>query len=138
MKRLFVVYFVMLLGGVMMMGGCSLSTPRSSTEKPAWVENPNRDGKRGAVGVASRTYDQKISTQRSIAISKGLDELAMQMGVEVSLVTGHDEEYVNGRRKKDRFRSIGKQKAKSVVKAHIEDMWKDPKTDELYVWLVVN
>ncbi|MCW9026347.1 MAG: hypothetical protein OQJ77_03440, partial [Thiovulaceae bacterium] len=54
-------------------------------ENKPWILNPNLNGNIGAVGSAMRTYDQKASSQRKLAITRALDELSLQKGVKVNL-----------------------------------------------------
>ena len=75
MKKLFFLLFTL----VLFVGCQKQPTPQvSSMQEPSWVLNPNQNGKTGAVGVAGRTYDQKPSTQRNLAITRALDELSLQ------------------------------------------------------------
>ena len=121
--------------------GCNQSSPKikNSYSKPAWILNPNLDGKIGAVGVAGRTYDGKISTQRRLAIQRALDELAMQQGVKVKLSMTKREIEANGSvsTSSDTISNY-KTTNNSAITAHIEDIWEDKITGELYIWLVLD
>ena len=128
-----------LILALLLLGGCALLTPKSSGGKPAWVLNPNQGGKVGAVGVAGKTYDQRLSTQRKLAITRALDELAMQQGVEVSLSMTKQEHLSNNKASTSMdVDSRYKTSNDSAITAHIEAIWKDPYTNELYVWLVLD
>lgn len=111
-------------------------TPKFN-EKPAWVMNPHIDGKRGAVGIAGRTYDQSESSQRKLAISRALDELALQNNVKVTLSMQKTEHVVNDNASVD-VKVGGDYKAKATLSAHIEDMWKDKLSGEIYIWMVLD
>ena len=120
--------------------GCGSASPKLQKDgKPEWVLNPNVGGKRGAVGVAGKTYDQHVSSQRKLAISRALDELAMQQGVDVKLSMQKEEHMQNEHSSTSiDMHSDYKTKNASAITAHIEDVWQDPYTGELYVWLVLD
>ncbi len=129
------------LSALLLLGiaGCKESGVSSSYEqkKPAWVLNPNIGGKKGAVGVAGRTYDQRFSSQRKLAIERALDELALQLGVRVELSMTKEEHLRNNTASTSvDEKSSYKTTSSSAITAHIEDVWQDPLTGELYIWLV--
>ncbi len=142
MVRTLLLVTTLLLGGVaLFFNGCAGDTPapQSKNRKPEWIRNPNLGGKVGAVGVAGRTYDQRISTQRKFAIQRALDELAMQQGVKVSLSMTKEEHVANEQastsmESKSTYRTTNEK----TISAHIEAVWQDPLTNELYVWLVLD
>jgi len=118
--------------------GCnSQPTPSSQTLTPLWIFNPSSGDKIGAVGVAARTYDQKISTQRKLAITRALDELSLQKGVKVNLNMSKQETLTNGRNSisvdtKSNYTTT------STVTAHIQEIYKDVSSGELYIWMVMD
>ena len=124
---------------LVMFAGCASQPAPSSyvVQEPSWVMNPNQDGKIGAIGVAAKTYDQKLSTQRKLAITRALDELTLQQGVRVEMnmdkreVLSNDRSTVNVDAKST-------YSAASTVTAHIEDVWKNKISDELYIWMVMD
>jgi hypothetical protein len=133
--------YLLVLGVLFLLfSGCN-SQPtvqhEQKSSKPAWILNPSMDGKVGAVGVAGRTYDQKESTKRKLAIGRALDELTLQRGVKVNLNMSKVEVVKN-----DRVSSTmdvkSDYKANSNVTAHIEQVWEDPLTQELYIWMVMD
>ena len=127
--------FVFLLGSL---SGCG-ETPSPAVQKPAWVLNPAMGGKTGAVGVAGRTYDQKVSTQRKLAIGRALDELALQQGVKVELKMDKEEHATKDTSSVAMNSTSSYQtNSASAITAHIEKVWQDPYTKELYIWLVLD
>ena len=119
---------------------CGGGAPSASkTGKPAWILNPNMNGKTGAVGVAGRTYDQKISSQRKLAIARALDELSLQNGVKVNL-SMHKEEHLrnNSASKSIDVKSDYTTTNQDAITAHIEDIYQDNLSGELYIWLVLD
>jgi hypothetical protein len=132
MKKAFTTFFFLVLAFT----GCVQTQP-APNQKPAWIINPNIDNKRGAVGVAAISYDQKISTQRKLAITRALDELSLQQGVQVQLDMQKSEKYSNGSLSTS-LDTQSSYKANSITTAHIEDVWEDKRSGELYIWMVID
>ena len=120
--------------------GCSQSAMPAKVETPyypAWVSNPNLNGLRGAIG-SSDPHFKGFTYQRQLAISRALDELAMQMGVQVDVIASR-EEISTGDNLSATSDIQTQQKVKnSNVTAHIEATYLDPNTGELFVWMVLN
>ncbi len=137
-----VLFFVALLMSVtaFFVSGCGASpSPAVQGGKPAWILNPNYDGKTGAVGVAGRTYDQRVSTQRKLAIQRALDELALQQGVKVELSMTKEEHLRNNSASTSMDSTSSYKTTNSgAITAHIEDVWQDKVTGEIYIWLVLD
>ena len=115
----------------------SQPTPASANLGPTWIMNPNQDGKVGAIGVAARTYDQKISSQRRLAITRALDELSLQKGVKVNLNINKQETLANGRNSIS-VDAKSNYTTSSTVTAHIQEVFKDISSGELYIWMVMD
>ena len=140
MKNVFIFLLLILFGSMTAFtSGCANTPKPRTTVKPGWVLNPNYNGKRGAVGVAGKTYDQRVSTQRKLAIERALDELALQQGVKVELSMQKEEHFRNEHTSTSMdSASSYETSGTSAITAHIEDVWEDPYTGELYVWLVLD
>jgi hypothetical protein len=110
--------------------------PLKCKERP-WMLNPNINGKLGAVGSAMQTYDQKTSTQRKLAITRALDELSLQQGVDVTL-SMQKNELVENERATTKIDSASSYETKTSVSAHIQDACKDNYTGEFFVWMVMD
>ncbi len=125
---------------LLLLSGCgSEPTPKQEykTVTPEWVSNPNIGGKTGAIGVAGRTYDQKESTKRKLAISRALDELTLQQGVKVQMsMSKHD--VVSDDVATTHMDVKSEYKAGSTVTAHIQETWNNPLTGELFIWMVMD
>lgn len=132
MKRAFYTWFFLMLA----LTGCTNTQPVPN-QKPAWILNPNINNQRGAVGVAAIPYDQKISTQRKLAITRALDELSLQQGVQVQLDMQKSEKYSNGSLNTS-LNTQSSYKANATTTAHIEDVWEDKRSGELYIWMVID
>jgi len=119
--------------------GCQKQpTPSAlSTQEPSWILNPNQNGKIGAVGVAGRTYDQKPSSQRKLAITRALDELSLQKGVKVELQL-HKQETLSHNRSSTKINEKSNYTSSNNVTAHIEKIWRDRLSNELYVWMLID
>ncbi|MGB5964284.1 MAG: hypothetical protein WBF77_03400 [Sulfurimonadaceae bacterium] len=115
---------------------CSATEPAvDNRTQPTWVLDPNLSGAVGAVGQCGTHYDGR-SMQRKVAITRAIDELAMQGDVTVD-----SEIYVStevlGSQVKNRSKSKTYVSAKGVpVHAFIEEMWFDKKSEVLYVWMI--
>lgn len=118
---------------------CSSPAPHLSNpnEMPAWVITPSMDGYRGSVGVAGRTYDQSISTQRKLAIKRALDELSLQTKVKVKLHMTKEETATNS---KSTVRTTDQStySSNASITAHIQNAWMDRSSNELYIWMVLD
>ncbi len=139
MRRLLKGSFSSLLLMLLLFTGCN-SQPepaRQKSQAPSWILNPNQNGKIGAVGSAMRTYDQKLSTQRKLAITRALDELSLQTGVKVKMVMLKEENY-NSDRGSSKMDIAASYKTDGVITAHIESVYQDRASGELFVWMVMN
>lgn len=112
-------------------------SPKPHTTKPQWLETPNPNGKIGAIGVAGRTYDQRPSTQRKLAITRALDELSLQKGVKVDFHMQKSETSTANSSSLHMSES-GSYKTSEHITAHVEDMWLDKETNQLYVWMLLD
>ena len=130
MRRLYAALFSLAL-----LVSCA-SSP-SPDAKPSWIAHATKEGKIGAIGVAGRTYDQSFSTQRKLAITRALDELSLQQGVEVKLNLQKSEQSTNTT-SHTRIEEKSSYSASNSVTAHIEDVWMDKSTNEFYVWMVLD
>ncbi len=129
--------FITLL--LLLLSGCSSQPVKQEykVSSPAWVSNPSIDGKTGAIGVASRTYDQKESTKRKLAISRALDELTLQRGVKVRMSMSK-RDVVDNDIATTHMDVKSEYEAASTVTAHIQDVWENPLTGELFIWMVMD
>ena len=120
-----------------LISGCSSNNITMSSPQPAWLHKPNLHGKTGAVG-SSRPQFKGKTVQRRVATSRALDELAQQSGVEVgNIIIRKEERSTAGARFSTEVQST--QRAAGVtINAHIQEVWTDPKTKEMYIWLVAD
>jgi hypothetical protein len=128
MKKILFVVFV-----VFGLIGCNQANPN---KEPSWIYNPNSDGKIGGVGSA-KTHTRGKSAQRRVAISRALDEIATQMGTKVSTVISTSASVSSGTASSSMQTYSFQTTDGKIVKAYIKRMWHNPRTDELFVWMVV-
>jgi undecaprenyl pyrophosphate synthase len=84
-----------------------------------------------------RTYDQKTSTQRKLAITRALDELSLQRGVKVEMSLEKQESYKNGNGSTQMNVGANYQ-TKGTITAHIEEVYEDKVSGELFIWMVLD
>lgn len=106
-------------------------------KEPQWIYQPNLTGKIGAVGSAKEHFKGKTA-QRRLAISRALDELSQQSGVQVQSTIKRNEKrdglYTNSSAEIYTVQNS----ANETIQAHIEAIWIHPKTKEIYIWLVAD
>lgn len=115
----------------------SASAPKDPNALPSWVLNPSFNGTRGAIGIAGRTYDQSISSQRKLAIKRALDELSLQAKVRVKLHMTKEEVVTNSSASMNTTEN-STYTANASITAHIQDAWIDRSSNELYIWMVLD
>ena len=117
--------------------GCGNIEPVVAHE-PAWIYKPNLNNVTGAVGSSKPQFKGGSTAQRRVAISRALDELAQQKGVEVAnIVMRNESSSAFSARSSTNISSTQKTKA-VTINAHIEEIWTDKRTKEMYVWLVAD
>ena len=110
-----------------------VSAVKSTT--PSWVNNCSVSGKVAGIGICGTHVDGE-NAQRTVAIKRAIDEIALQLGVKVNNValigTSASSNGSNSTIESYSFQTVeGK-----VVKATIKETWKNPETDEIYIWMV--
>jgi len=114
--------------------GCSSKVP---IVEPAWLYKPSLNGKTGAVGSSKPQFKGK-TVQRRVAISRALDELAQQSGVEVgNIIMRNEKSTATGAISSTEVTSTQKTSG-IMINAHIEEIWTDPRTKEMHIWLVAD
>ncbi len=108
---------------------------------PIWVYNPNYGGYLGAVGIAKKTAKGGYPQQKRIAIMIAQANLAKQIRLLVNAEIYTEKLRIS---KKDyeiyksKLRSLSKQEASAYLRnTVVKDEWIDPKTGDLYVWVVL-
>ena len=132
--KILVSFFLVVL---FILAGCNSQPAPKTSVTPSWILNPNQNGKNGAVGSSMRTYDQKTSTQRKLAITRALDELSLQRGVKVEMSLEKQESYKNGNGSTQMNVGANYQ-TKGTITAHIEEVYEDKVSGELFIWMVLD
>lgn len=106
-----------------------------SIGQPSWVNNPSVSDKIAGIGICGIHVNGKTA-QRNLAIQRAVDEIAAQLGVTVNNValvsTKGTSSAASTSVESYSLQSVdGK-----VVSAVIKGTWTDPKTSELYIWMV--
>jgi hypothetical protein len=116
--------------------GCN-SQPMPTDNTPSWILNQNQNSKIGAVGSSMRTYDQKRSTQRKLAITRALDELSLQRGVKVEMNLTKKESYKNGNGT-TKIDVDANYQTSDTITAHIQEVYQDDISGELFIWMLID
>jgi len=106
-------------------------------EEPHWIVQPSFDGKIGAVGSAQEHFKGK-SAQRRLAISRALDELSQQSGVEIHSTIKRSEKRDGIHTNSSAEIYTLQNSSNETIQAHIQEVWTNPRTKEIYVWLVAD
>ncbi|EDP73807.1 LPP20 family lipoprotein [Hydrogenivirga sp. 128-5-R1-1] len=108
---------------------------------PVWVYNPNYGGYLGAVGIAKKPQRGGYPQQKRIAIMIAQSNLAKQIRLLVNAEIYTEKLRIS---KKDyeiyksKLKSLSKQEASAYLRnTVVKDEWIDPKTGDLYVWVVL-
>jgi hypothetical protein len=104
--------------------------------KPVWFFRPDYGGHIGAVGVAEKESGMSFDAQKRVALSLARADLSrrkkMQMDSNHALLRILKHDVVGGTLEKElRTSSTSK-----LTGTKLEDLWLDPKSCELYVWVV--
>jgi len=133
MKLTLLISFILLIFSACAQHGSKVS----QFTKPSWISNPNQDNYTGSIGIA-HLHHKGFVYQRKLAISRALDELALQKGVLVSLDMQKIEETKNNKLSTDVKVQTSYNTTQTTLSAQIKDTWQDPSSKTLFVWLVLN
>lgn len=117
---------------------------RSSPEEsyPVWFYNPGHEGYLGAVGMAKKQERGGYAAQKRLAVTIAQAELARQIEVfvnsdlqtEKTIIDTKADQYY-----KAKLSSLTTQETYQLIKnAVVKDEWVDPKTENLYLWVVID
>jgi hypothetical protein len=134
-------HFPILAVAVVLIAGCAHTQPASQTQAayPAWVLKPDKPGLVGAVGAAPKQDSGGREAQYRVAQMKAYQVLAHMQRVEVTSTNRSFLEERSGKvvRNDDIETSLKSNVALRVSEAKVIEEWVDPKTGELYLWMVV-
>jgi len=132
MKLTFLISFILLIFSACAQHGSKVSQFR----EPSWINNPNQNNHTGSIGIA-HIHHKGFVYQRKLAISRALDELALQQGVLVSLDMQKTEKIKNNTLSTNTKVETSYTTTQSTLNAYIKDTWQDPSSKTFYVWLVL-
>ena len=103
--------------------------------KPAWYWAPTDGGSLGGVGE-SGLHINGPSAQRQLAVSRALEDLARQKGVMVSSVQEITHSATNHSEGTTQMATYSVQTVDGTrVTAYVREVWQDPDTQRIYVWV---
>lgn len=107
---------------------------------PVWFQNPNHDGYLGALGIAKK--QPNLRAQKLAALRIAQAELAKKIELivhsEIVLEESLAEKGLSGEYSSS-LRSASIQGTAQLIKdSLVKDQWTDPKTGELYLWVVID
>lgn len=110
---------------------------KSTVKVPDWILHYKNAKKICGVGVSKR-HIKGLAYQRLLAISRGIDEIARQLGVTVetrleTYMTGTSESVSTGLSSYSVQTSSGQ-----TVEAEIEEAWMNEETEEFYVLMCMD
>lgn len=105
-------------------------------DKPVWFFRPNQNGVAGSVGIAEKEEDRSFLEQKSVALSLAKSSLAKRQKSQIAseyeaLKITHDETSGKLFETSSILRSTIK-----LDKIAERDIWLDPNSCELYIWVV--
>ena len=109
---------------------------------PVWVSNPNYGGVLGGVGIAKKIPGKGYAEQKRLAKHIAIADLAKQIKIIVKTELNKIEIDVDTsklRYYKKKFSAYSEQEVRAILikNAVVEDEWIDPRTGELYLWVVI-
>lgn len=135
MQRLLVI--LLLSAGFMAISCYHTQNVAGNADKPDWYYRPGVGGKIGGVGI-SGPHVMGPNAQRELAVTRAIDDISRQMGVEVQNITKIETTGSSGSGTQTQMESYSLQTVRGeTVRAKIKEFWEDPVTKQLYVWMVV-
>jgi len=108
----------------------------SHTPKPDWFWKPSVEGRIGGIGI-SGPHIKGLNAQRGLAIERAIDDIARQLGVKVSSLSKStsmgSQDFAQIEMETYSIQTVNGE----IVKAVIRELWEDPQTKQIYVWMVV-
>jgi hypothetical protein len=133
---------LVLIPGLLLAGcagpGSKAGRGSDASRYPAWVLNPDKPGYVSVVASAPKQDFGGNQAQYRVALIKARQELAQMIRVQVESTSHARIEERNGKathsyEQEDRLRS---QASMRLDQAQVLEEWTDPKTGDLYIWLV--
>lgn len=133
-------YCPILVVTVFLLAGCMNTQPAlSRADYPVWILNPDKPGFISAVGAAPRQERGGREAQFRVAQMKSYQVLAQMQRAQVTSTNHTFIEERDGRvvRNDSIATKLNSEVALGAGDAKVLEEWVDPKTGELYLWVVV-
>ncbi len=129
MSRFYIILLAMLAS--LALAACVAGGQQIANARPIWIDNPGN-----GVSASAGMHVRGDAAQEELAILRAREEYAKRFGVAIQ-----SSQVVSTTVANDRSNTVGAQVAhedsrQSDIKAMIKAKWRDPDTDELWVWLV--
>jgi LPP20 lipoprotein len=131
------------LSAALLLLGCAGAGPKSESVQavsgaPSWVLNPEKTGFISVVGSAPKQDWGGHAAQYRVAEMKARQELAQMVRVRVESTNQYATEERAGKvsRSADVETRLQSSVELSLESARVVEEWTDPKSGELYIWLV--
>lgn len=116
--------------------GFSGAVVTNSVQVPDWVTNPSKNGIVGGVGYCA-SHVNGITGQRELASQRALEEIARQKSVSVDSIMVVSSNSSNDLKNPTTvISSTSSFKSNSNISAYIKEVWINPVTKEMYVYMV--
>ena len=133
--------FILLLFVTMYSGCLSIHNGKSASisnnvSMPEWILNPSKNGVIGGVGYCA-AHIHGITGQKELATQRALEDIARQKGVLVNSVMLVTSKSSNQTKLPDTTtENISSYQTKQNIKAYIKEVWVNPVTKEMYVYMI--
>lgn len=119
-------------------GGQKAAEANAIPGAPAWVLNPDKPGYISVVGSAPKQDWGGHAAQFRVAEMKARQELAQQVRVQVESTSRYKTEDRSGSVSRSGDVETRLQSSVDLIleKARVVEEWTDPRSGELYIWLV--
>lgn len=108
---------------------------------PIWVYQPDYESSLGAVGIAKKQEIGGYDAQKRLAVVIAQAELSKQVELLVNSELETEKTVIESEAKQsyqEKLKSLSKQETQQLIKnAIVKDEWLNPKTGDLYVWVVI-
>lgn len=134
--------FSCLIAALLLLGcaeaGSTARSDRQVSGTPAWVLNPDKSGFQSVVGSAPKQDWGGHAAQYRVAEMKARQELAQMVRVRVESTNKYATEDRAGKvsRNADVETKLQSSVELSLESAKVIEEWTDPKSGDLYIWLI--
>lgn len=139
-RRILSAFFIIFLCiNLFLFSGCAITQAGNNTSAytlPEWVTNPSKNGVIGGVGYCA-AHIHGITGQKELATQRALEDIARQKGVLVNSVMLVTSKSSNQTKLPDTTtENISSYQTKQNIKAYIKEVWVNPVTKEMYVYMI--